>query len=831
MLAIAAAATAVGLVLSAHLYGDLRTGLEELLPETAPSVIAARTLAPRLHGTTRLSVDLEGEDPDAIERFADALAARLRALPADLVESVDYRSDEEDGFLRKFGLLYLAEADLATIRARIAARIAWEKRAANPLDLDLDAEPSAPPALGLDEIEARAGLGDGKARFRNGYYQTRDGRILVLNVRVPEASTGLDRNRRLLRAVQDEVARLQPSSYDPKLRVGYSAEVAELVEEQAALVSDLAASSAVVSVLVLAALWIFFRRWTAIGAVLGSLGAGCALTFGVGDLLIGHLNANTAFLGSIVLGNGINVAIIVVGRYLEERRAGTGIDEAIRVAWERTLSPTFVAAFGAALAYLSLASTAFRGFSQFGVLGALGMALCWTSAYLLLPPLLFVLDGGRPFGAAPGRERGRAFAWLARRIDARPAAFLAGGAAALLGCGAAVALYRGDVMEHDLSRLRARNSVERGALHWSEKADRVFEAYLTPVVLWSDTGEKLDRVVSALALRRAALGARDPFREVVSLSSAVPPAQEQARKLALLAEIRGLLTDRLVDRLEPALRRKVRALRPADDLRAVTFSDLPVALRRALSERDGTVGRVALAFPRKVAKLDLADVEELKGILRGSFADAGVQALAFNPLLLLSDIDDAIWRDGPRATLVAFLLVCLLVVAVVRRPRAVLTVLGGLLLGFGGLIGAAAAAHVRVNFLNFVTLPITFGIGVDYAVNIVQRHGQERGASIVRTLRETGGAVALCSATTVIGYGSLMVADSQALAGFGLIASLGEVTCLLAALVIVPSWLARRGRSLAAVVAAAPGPAREPEPMLSGSEDLPVPASLAGTGS
>jgi predicted RND superfamily exporter protein len=139
------------------------------------------------------------------------------------------------------------------------------------------------------------------------------------------------------------------------------------------------------------------------------------------------------------------------------------------------------------------------------------------------------------------------------------------------------------------------------------------------------------------------------------------------------------------------------------------------------------------------------------------------------------------------------------VFAVLRQPRAALAVLGGLLVGFAGLLGVAAAAGVRANFLNFVVLPITFGIGVDYAVNIVQRQRQEPCASIVRLLRETGGAVALCSITTVIGYGSLLVADNQALAGFGLLAAMGEVTCLLAALVVLPAWLTRGARTQVSV--------------------------------
>jgi hypothetical protein len=75
---------------------------------------------------------------------------------------------------------------------------------------------------------------------------------------------------------------------------------------------------------------------------------------------------------------------------------------------------------------------------------------------------------------------------------------------------------------------------------------------------------------------------------------------------------------------------------------------------------------------------------------------------------------------------------------------------------------------------------------------------------MARVLRETGSAVALCSATTIIGYGSLWVADNQALAGFGVLASLGEVTCLCAALVVLPAVLVlrehRQARRLAAGV-------------------------------
>ena len=59
----------------------------------------------------------------------------------------------------------------------------------------------------------------------------------------------------------------------------------------------------------------------------------------------------------------------------------------------------------------------------------------------------------------------------------------------------------------------------------------------------------------------------------------------------------------------------------------------------------------------------------------------------------------------------------------------------------------------------------------------------------------TGAAVALCSWTTIVGYGSLLAARNQALQGFGAMAILGEVACLLAAIMALPAallwWQAR----------------------------------------
>lgn len=791
VLALALLAFLAGSYFTVRLYSNLRSGFEELLPDNAPSVKVARTVAKKLHNVTHLSVVFEGRDGDALERLADDLARRLRALPSDIVDRVEYRTDEQEAFFRRFGGLYLSAGDLDEIQQRLDRRIAWEKQSQNPfLGLLGDEERDLGPAPELDftDIEKKYGAVSGAlSQFRNGYFQTPDGKLLVLLVRAPESATGLAANQRVLDAVKKEVEALHPRTYDPAVKVGYDGEVGTLVEEQAALESDLLSSTVVVLVLVLVVLYGYFQRWTAMLSILGALAVGCSVAFGLSWFLVGYLNANTAFLGSIVLGNGINVSIIFVSRFLEERRKRP-LEEAMQVTWAGTLAATFVASFAAGLAYLSLAVTDFRGFSQFGLIGGLGMAVCWISAYLVLPALLTVLDMRSKKSNLPLRHS--LIGKLVSRFDARHARLvrvvsLTLTAVALLG----VANYRGDIIEYNLDQLRAAKSAREGAQFWGGKVDQVFKAYLTPIMIRADSPAELQKVVAELDRERARRGAADPIREVRTLETAVPP--DQAQKLPRLRRLQATLTDARLDHLDPETRRKALLFRPPRDLRPVTLDDLPPTFRLPLVERDGTTGHIGLAFPKKVGWMSARETQEIVDLIRGAIDRAGGHAQAVGQPLLFADIATAIVRDGPIATALALAAVVVLVFAAMRSLRPALLVLGGLLMGVVWLVGMACWARVKLNFLNFVVFPITFGIGVDYAVNIVQRWRLDGPDSLPEVLRETGGAVALCSLTTIIGYASLLVADNRALRGFGMLASVGELACISAALLALPAWLLR----------------------------------------
>jgi predicted RND superfamily exporter protein len=242
-------------------------------------------------------------------------------------------------------------------------------------------------------------------------------------------------------------------------------------------------------------------------------------------------------------------------------------------------------------------------------------------------------------------------------------------------------------------------------------------------------------------------------------------------------------------------------LRQKTKLEPVTLSDVPERLTRAFVEKDGHRGRVALVFPTLETNSSngRAQIQHARTV-REAALKVDPNALIAGQIVLTTDIVQAITEDGRFTALLSFFAVTLLTMVVMRSLRDGAWVIGSLALGVLWGAGAMTVLNLKLNFVNFAVLPITFGIGVDYAVNLYQRYRQT--CSVEDALASSGGAVALCSITTMIGYATLVTADNQAIQSFGLTAVIGEITCLSAALVALPAVISLRDRRKVASVPA-----------------------------
>ena len=204
---------------------------------------------------------------------------------------------------------------------------------------------------------------------------------------------------------------------------------------------------------------------------------------------ITELNSNTAFLGSIIVGNGINFGIIQLARYVEARRPGETVEDSLALALWATRKGTLSAALAAGVAYASLVAMQFRGFRQFGVIGGLGMLLAWGTTYLLMPPLIAWLDRGQlRAAAAPGR---RASLMAGRRARGDRASRASSPAAAavltLLGGLAGAQLRPRPARVRLLAPAAAPTPGPSGEGYWGKKMDVLLQRYLTPTAILTDS--------------------------------------------------------------------------------------------------------------------------------------------------------------------------------------------------------------------------------------------------------------------------------------------------------------------------------------------------------
>jgi predicted RND superfamily exporter protein len=762
-----------------------------LLPQDAPAVLDLRRLEARVQATDVVIVVAVSPTPQERAAVVAEMNAALQDVPKDLVDRVDADDKDVRDFIKAHEYLLAPTQDLRDADAAVKKKLKQAKCKANPLCVSLDDDDAGSAAAGSNqpsEVEKlRDKRRDAEAKLDTTHAISVDGLIGKIEVRTNFRSTDAGRGRALLdilEAARDKVLANHPTSH-----VGFAGSVIVAVAEHAAILDGMLLSSLVTTVLVALVLALYFRSATLLVLLIASLAIATAFAFGAASLTVGHLNAATAFLGAIIAGNGINYGILLIARFLEERRRGKTVEDALATAIIHTLRPTAVASLGASIAYGSLAATSFKGFADFAVIGAIGMTLCWIASYLLLPALMLKLgrratnyDGDPVIGTALVRVLGF------RRSEV----VCAVAAVILIGAGFVVARYvADDPFEYDIKRLRSEGDDAVTARDWMRTSDVAFgRGYSGRTIIAADDLADVPEIVTAL--RAIDKGKPEPAKtigDIQSILDLVP--RDQAEKLALIADLRKMLADKALQVLDDKQLAAIDELRPPPDVKPITYADLPAPVRQAFTEKDGRIGYLISIRPAdKLDEWNGRDMVRFADAVRELHLASGKTITTSGSSVIFADILESIRRDGPLVTSIAAGGLVIMVVLLVGRNRRAAAVLLATVSGSLLMTAICALLELRVNFLDFVALPITLGLGVDYAINVAHRHDHEEVPDPLTTLRTSGSAVFVCSLTTIIGYGSLLVSDNLAIRGFGTASLIGEVTCLLTALVLVPAVLA-----------------------------------------
>ncbi|HEY1418506.1 MAG TPA: MMPL family transporter, partial [Myxococcaceae bacterium] len=673
---------------------ELRTRFDQLLPDNQPSVLELKRLSERTAGSSSIFVVLEGGDRDSLRALGAKLLPPLRAIGAPWVVSAEDGVQVARDFLLPRSGLFASVDDLQRLNKELDSQ--RKKAVGKALSLGLDDDEEEQKAPTFAELKDKflggksATLEAAKDRYPDGYFQSKDGKTLVVLVRTGITTGDLQRSREALAKVQSVVAKTLPDVGSQGVKIGFAGDLVTGLYEYGAVLDDLVHVGTIGVVAILGVIFIYYRRFRVLVPMAVTMFAGLTLTFGLTRLVIGHLNVVTGFLVSIIAGNGINFGILYVARFLEERRRGADLDAAIRQAHLATWVGTLTAALAAAAAYGSLAVTQFHGFKHFAFIGTSGMLLCWTATYFLAPAVLILQDRRWPIhGTGTGRN------WFQRwrqRTSAyeRPFVFLVSRAprtvavlSLVLAAAGAVAFglwLKADPIDYDMRHMQ--NDLGGGKDLYrvaARAADVLGNNTESGMVVLANSPEEVPMLKQALEERRdAAPPELRPFQGVHTLQDFVP--MDQQAKIPLLEEIRRkILKARRQGGVSDADWKEMKELLPPENLRPYTLADLPEDLARPFSEVDGTRGRLVFITPT-----DGKDDNDLHYLLR--WADSfrltklpnGDVIRGSGRAVIFADILDAVLADIPKAAAVSLSLTILTVFLAFGRGKASLEVVGSL---------------------------------------------------------------------------------------------------------------------------------------------------------
>ncbi len=847
-LTIAGALALAGLSLLLTAWGlGYQTGRTDLVDPESPYHRLWLEYTSEFGDTEDAVVVVEGQGPEQVTPIVDELVQTLgretRYL-SRVLGSIDLEP------LERKGLHYLAPSELAGLDHFVGQTVpiaqgAWSRlalraqfgqfaqRLAGESQSGVGHSPTEAAALGLAYGLVSALRGDGayhsiwpplperQTAEPSGrkYFLSADGRLgMVLVQLAPDSSNSFARGTAAVAALRSRVEEV--AQRHPQVRLGVTGmPVMENDEMRASERSTFWAS--LLSLVGVAVLFVagFGGLRHAVLANLVLL-VGMAWSFGYVTLSIGHLNILSMSFAVTLIGIGIDYGVHYVSRYLQYRRGGWECAPAL-VETGRTISPAITTgAVTTAVAFFAAGLTSFRGVAELGIIAGGGILLCAAAELLVLPAVLAVVDRS-PWGQHLP-EPLPIHTWLGpvrRRPGWTLALTLSG--TLVLGAGLPLVWYDHNLLNMQPAGLESvaweRKLVsEAGQSVWyaisvAESRNQLLERKAQFQSLPSV--ERTEEIVSLLPDDNLQVR---PFIERIHASLAGlaerPPQVPVDRPEELCAELE--LVERamagrpggppLAAILQQA-RQLAQQLSPSEYFRRVSqyqqqlAEELLARLRQVYASSDpeppdwndlpeGLVARFRGRSGKYLLKVyGRGDIWDVDGLERFVKDVRQVDARATGDPLQTYEATREMRRSYELAALYAGVVIAVVLLLDFRRVSYALLAALPLALGMVQMFGILGWLGLALNPANLIALPLILGIGVDYGVHIVHDFREQQGP--YRMSSSTAVAVMVDSLTTIVGFGSLMIASHLGLASLGRVLTIGVTCCLFTSFVILPALL------------------------------------------
>jgi predicted RND superfamily exporter protein len=572
------------------------------------------------------------------------------------------------------------------------------------------------------------------------------------------------------------------------------------------------------------------------------------LTIAWAKFAVGGFNLITSFLPALVLGLGIDYGIHLISRYAEERQKGTSFNRALYTAIIRKGDASLAAALTTALVFMGLLTSRSRALFEMGAITGVGVLISFAMTILLIPTLLTLVHflfrfhhRERVINYAPRfapyfrfvSGKGRAIftivciltffiSFQAAHVQFRFASadlvphtrsqevlseildkFGAEGAKS--GDYFTFFAKNEDELENIVAHLSKSDLVEsidsaRDLLpvNLSEQQQVLkslnIPAYINQLSLLdksittrNETSVRIRTLLAQFSLLQY-IAALNGEERIANESREIQLELRQVQKRLSALDVRT--AHARIAALEDALStldqnlRQIRDLPPIGTLLRDILDGLPAGIRSRYLTADGEYIIRARMSPA---------IYEPENLRRFNSYAASFSDHYFGMPLVTAELERYMRHDFFLSTILAAVLIGLTLWRSMGGVRRAILAGSPLVLGYLWMLAGMRLLGFSFNFINITISPLLIGIGVDNGIHMLHRYLEERAldpeGAIERGGQRTALAVIVTSLTTMLVFGSLLLARTPGLRFLGDSALLGIGFTLLFSLLFLPAAL------------------------------------------
>ena len=751
---------------SIYLAADLKFNpkMDNLLPQDLPLIKEFNEVVDKTGGSGPLVVVLENLDPIQASEVIGTLAKVFKKIPG--TQFVD--SEIPKKYLKNKQLLLVPRGDLLALEIFMAEAIDYARGQFG--GFVENEEPFNP--VKLRKLAKDYKIFEEMERFhkgnqRNNYY---------IFIKAKGTVTDTDFTENFIDAVQEAINKSGLEEKYSELKINLTGSMVVRLEENNFIQSDLKNAAVIAAFLAISIIFIYTRSWFSIPLIIFPLLLSLTYTFALTKLLIGHLNIISGFLVAILMGLGIDYGIHLYIRFKQELLKEKPIAEAVEVVVTQVGRSGLIAMLTTMSVFSILSFSDFQGFSEFGQIATLGIVCAFVTYYFIFPAQALFYDKIHWLR----KPKPRLFSLRITNLYSATPLFLSGLFIFLMI--SSLFLLPGVEFEYDFQKLRG----ESPASDYETETTDDFGLAFSPTIILTPEKDNLFYIHEALEDIKKTSGDKTIIGIQYSLN--LFSQKEYESKKEIIARIRQNFDEnRNIIRFSLG-KERFNNFERILDVKPFDGSRVPEGIQQKLmAGKDYLLLLFSPADKNFFRVENIYQLEKEVNALKERIKRRNIEVAVLNENLIAAKVLDWVKEKGPKAMIVAFGLVYLILLVDLKSFRLATITFLPLFTGLA-LTGALMSVfNVRLNFINIVMLPSIVGIMIDHCIYLSHHIlDYSKGASL-KSLQETGSAIILSALTSLAGYTSLNIAHHAGISSIATVVELGIITCTVCALFMLPA--------------------------------------------